>query len=250
MGSFYNKLQAQIQENKKLLAVLIDPDKFDIVKTQYFLQKLPCYTTHLFVGGSTASAEETEITVKALKANSSLPLYLFPGDYTQITSRADALMFLSLLSGRNPEYLIGQQVKSVEKLRGTLLEIIPTGYILIDGGTISSVSRVSQTLPLHQENISEIVATALAGQYMGCKLIYLEAGSGAEFPVNPAVIGEVKKAIALPLIVGGGIKTPLQLLEAYNAGADMVVMGTVFEDGNFNEKSCQKVFGRNATNET
>jgi len=237
MDSFYNQLQAQIGSNKKLLAVLIDPEKFDISQTAFFLKKIPSSTTHIFVGGSTVSAQDIKAAVKALKLNCQLPIILFPGHYEQIAPMADVLLFLTLLSGRNPEYLIGQQVKSIQHLKNSKLEIIPTGYILIDGGNISSVSKVTHTLPIPQHNVSEIVDTALAGQYMGSKLIYLEAGSGAKFPVSTEIIRQVKSVIEIPLIVGGGIKTELQKQQAYNAGADMVVMGTVFETNSSNKKS-------------
>lgn len=228
-ASFYNFLLKSITEKKKQLAILIDPDKFTITETKSFLNKIPKETTHLFIGGSSVANGETEATVKAVKAETKLPIFLFPGDYSHITHLADALLFLTLLSGRNAEYLIGQQIKSISKIKKSALEIISTGYILIDGGNNSSVSKVTQTEPLPQNNVETIVNTALAGQFMGAKLIYLEAGSGAKFPVNPEIISEVKKAIQIPLIVGGGIKTELQKKAAYNAGADMIVMGTAYE---------------------
>lgn len=228
-GIFYKTFLKSVAEKEKQLAILIDPDKFDITETKSFLNKIPKETTHLFVGGSIVANGETEATVKALKAESKLPIFLFPGDYTHITPLADALLFLTLLSGRNAEYLIAQQIKSTSKLKDSSLEVIPTGYILIDGGNNSSVSKVTNTEPLPQENIELIVNTALAGQFMGAKLIYLEAGSGAKFPVKPEIISEVKKAIQIPLIVGGGIKTEPQKQAAYKAGAAMIVMGTAFE---------------------
>ena len=227
--NFYKNLLKSVAERKRQLAILIDPDKFNISETDSFLKKIPKETTHLFVGGSTVANGETEQTVMALKAETKLPIFLFPGDFSQITDTADALLFLSLLSGRNPEYLIGQQVKSISKLKNSTLEIISTGYILIDGGNNSAVSKVTNTEPLSQENIENIVHTALAGQFMGAKLIYLEAGSGAKFPVKPEIISEVKKTLKIPLIVGGGIKTEIQKEDAYSAGADMIVMGTAFE---------------------
>ncbi|MBT0606896.1 phosphoglycerol geranylgeranyltransferase [Aequorivita echinoideorum] len=227
--NLYNNLLKSISEKRKQLAILIDPDKFKISETNSFLKKIPKETTHIFVGGSTVANGETEATVKALKAETKFPIFLFPGDFSQITDSADALLFLSLLSGRNAEYLIGQQIKSVSKLKNTTLEIIPTGYILIDGGNYSAVSKVTNTEPLSQENVELIVHTALAGQFMGSKLIYLEAGSGAKFPIKPEIISIVKKEINIPLIVGGGIKTEIQKEEAYNSGADIVVMGTAFE---------------------
>lgn len=228
-GFFYKTFLKSVAGKEKQLAILIDPDKFDISETNSFLGKIPKETTHIFVGGSTVLNGETEETVKALKAETQLPIFLFPGDYSQITDLADALLFLTLLSGRNAEYLIGQQIKSISKLKNSTLEIISTGYILIDGGNNSSVAKVTNTEPLPQENIENIVHTALAGQFMGAKLIYLEAGSGAKFPVKPEIISEVKKAIKIPLIVGGGIKTEAQKQAAYNSGADMIVMGTAYE---------------------
>ena len=225
----YQNILSDISEGKKSLAILIDPDKFSTFDTASFLQQLPTETTHLFVGGSTDANGHTEATVKALKNHSQLPVILFPGDHTQITKFADAILFLSLLSGRNPEYLVGQQLKAVEKLKASKLEVIPTGYILVDGGTESAVARVSNTKPLSQGAVSTIVHTAIAGEFMGAKLIYLEAGSGAINPVRPEIISEVKKAINIPLIVGGGIKTEAQKQAAYIAGADLIVMGTVFE---------------------
>lgn len=229
-GTCYDSFLKLICEKEKLLAILIDPDKFNSAETKSFLNKIPKETTHLFVGGSIILNNETEDTVKALKAKTKLPVFLFPGDHTHISPRADALLFLTLLSGRNAEYLIGQQVKSISKLKDSELEIIPTGYILIDGGKDSAVSRVTKTEPLPQENIEAIVHTALAGQFMGAKFIYLEAGSGANYPVNPKIISEVRKAINIPLIVGGGIRTEFQKQTAYDAGADMIVMGTAYEN--------------------
>ncbi len=217
-------------KGNKLLAILIDPDVFKISETNTFLGKLPQETTHIFVGGSTVEIGKTEALVSELKKETQLPILLFPGDETQITDHADGLLFLSLLSGRNPEYLIGQQVKAVSKLRNSNIEVIPTGYILIDGGNQSSIERVSNTKPMLQSEIQKIVDTAKAGEYLGCKLIYLEAGSGARILVHPKIISAVKNEINIPLIVGGGIKTEKQKQEVYQAGADLVVMGTAFEN--------------------
>lgn len=225
-----NLLEAE-KAGKKLLAVLIDPEKFDTGSAKDFLRKLPLFTTHIFIGGSTVTSVQMETCVKAIKAETSLPLVLFPGDYQQISNSADAILFLSLLSGRNPEYLIGQQVRSVALLKNSRLEIIPTGYLLIDGGRECAVQRLSATAPLGQNNPGLIVDTALAGKYSGKQLIYLEAGSGALYPVDPNIVLEVKKATRLPLIVGGGIRNAHQLETAWNAGADLVVIGTAFEQG-------------------
>ncbi len=228
-GKFYTSFLKSLAEKKKQLAILIDPDKFNISETNLFLNKIPKETTHLFVGGSTVENGKTEETVKSIKAETELPIFLFPGDHSHLTPLADAILFLTLLSGRNAEYLIGQQIKSISRLKNSALEIIPTGYILIDGGNASAVARVTKTEPLSQQNVEEIVHTALAGQFMGAKFIYLEAGSGAKFPINPEIIYEVKKAINIPLLVGGGINIEIQKQMAYSSGADMVVMGTAFE---------------------
>lgn len=232
-ATIYENLRLLSELSKKQLSVLVDPDKFDESQAEEFFMNLPEETSYIFVGGSTVKANKTEITVAAIKVFSELPIIIFPGDYTQITQKADALLFLSLLSGRNPEYLIEQQVKSVSQLKHSNLEIIPTGYILIDGGKECAVQRISNTKPMPQEGIEAIVNTALAGQFSGKQLIYLEAGSGAINHVSLEIIHEVKKALSIPLIVGGGIKNSLQLQSIYKAGADMAVIGTAFEKGIF-----------------
>lgn len=231
--SVYSELIISSEKGKKQLAVLVDPDNFQVFQTESFLKNLPDSVTQIFVGGSTAEALKTASTVQSIKSKTFLPVILFPGDHSQITEEADAVLFLSLISGRNPEYLIEQQVRSVEKLVGSKLEVIPTGYILIDGGKECAVHRRSNTSPLPQDNIKDIVHTALAGQFSGKKVIYLEAGSGAEFPVSVEIISAVKKAIDIFLIVGGGIRSQHQLLETWEAGADLVVVGTAFENGDF-----------------
>lgn len=225
--------EASINRKSKLLAVLIDPDKFDEKNASDFFRQIPEFTTHIFVGGSTVESGKTEACIRAIKMETDLPVIIFPGDHSQITSEADALLFLSLISGRNPEYLIEQQVRSVSKLKKARLEIMPTGYLLIDGGKECAVQRVSNTVPLCQKEPELIVDTALAGEYSGKKLIYLEAGSGADYPVSPEVISLVKNALSVPLIVGGGIRSKEQMELAYEAGADMIVVGTAFENGNF-----------------
>lgn len=232
-ASIYNSLVLSSEKGKKQLAVLIDPDKFKEEEAEFFLSGLPGDLTHIFVGGSSVEAFKTESTVKAIRTFTNLPLILFPGDHTQITNEADALLFLSLISGRNPEYLIEQQIKSVEKLKNTSLEIIPTGYILIDGGRECAVERVSKTKPIDQQEKEIIVNTALAGMFSGKKIIYLEAGSGANIPVSPEIISAVKDAVDLPLIVGGGIRSSKQRKEAFDAGADLIVIGTAFEEHKF-----------------
>jgi putative glycerol-1-phosphate prenyltransferase len=235
MLKHFNQFLTLISENKKALAILIDPEKFDVSNSVSFIKNLPHQTTHLFVGGSTVPQGKTESTVRSLKNHCSLPIFIFPGDHTQITEAADGLLFLSLLSGRNSEFLIGQQVKAAPLLKDSKLEIIPTGYILLDGGNDSAVARVSNTHPMSQDNIETIVHTALAGQLMGAKLIYLEAGSGALKSVSPAIVSEVTKVLTIPLIVGGGIKTETQKNLIFEAGAAMIVMGTAYENVKINK---------------
>lgn len=224
-------IQKASNKGTKLLAILLDPDKSTLEEISSITKRIENLNAHLiFVGGSFVENGVTNLFVQKLKENTNIPVVLFPGDYSQVTNKADALLFLSLLSGRNPEYLIEQQIKSVPFLKNSTLEIIPTGYILIDGGTNSSVLKVSKTTPIPQDNIELAVATAVAGMYKGKQLIYLEAGSGAKKVVNPQIISEVKKNINIPLIVGGGIKSKEQLNTAYKNGADLVVIGTAFEN--------------------
>ena len=229
----YNKILKAKERNQKLLAVLLDPDKLELDKIKETVKSIDSNKVDfIFIGGSTVKNGITELFVKKLRSITNIPLVLFPGDYSQINKYADAILFLSLLSGRNPEYLIEQQIRSVPLLQKTDLEIISTAYILIDGGVETAVQRVSKTLPISQNNMVKIVQTACAGMYLGNKLIYLEAGSGAKDPVNPKVIKSVKDEITIPLIVGGGIRTKEQLELAYQNGADLVVVGTAFEENN------------------
>lgn len=230
--SIYQYILQSISKREKLLAILLDPDKINVEDLLILTQKISNSVDFIFVGGSTVSNGDTDRLVQKLKENTKLPIVLFPGDYTQITNKADALLFLSLISGENPEYLIKQQLKSVPTLQKSDLEIIPTGYILINGGVETSVQKVSNTIPIDQLNIELINRTALAGMYMGKQLIYLEAGSGATEAVSQPIIKEVSENISVPLIVGGGIRTKKQLDDAFNAGADLVVIGTAFEENN------------------
>ncbi|QIE60896.1 geranylgeranylglyceryl/heptaprenylglyceryl phosphate synthase [Rasiella rasia] len=225
----YQTFTSAVSASNTLLAILIDPDVFEVATAAQFLRKLPAETTHIFVGGSSVPNGKTSAVVTALKSSTAKPIVLFPGNVSQICKEADAILFLNLLSGRNPEYLIGQHIKAVPKLRHTSLEVISTGYILIDGGNKSAVARVTATNALPQDDIQHIVDIAKAGELLGAKLMYLEAGSGAKVPVSEAIISAVKNEISIPLIVGGGIKTEIQKQIAYKAGATMVVMGTHFE---------------------
>jgi len=228
-----NSIVKAKKANQKLLAVLLDPDKLPLEKNKALANNLDSdKIDFIFIGGSTIKNGITDLFVKELKKYTLIPIILFPGDYSQITKEAHAVLFLSLLSGRNPEYLIEQQIKSVPLLEKANMEVIATGYILIDGGVETAVQKVSKTQPIPSENRKEIIHTACAGMYMGNKLIYLEAGSGAKIPVSPKLIKSVAQKINIPLIVGGGIRNQKQLDLAYKNGADLVVIGTAFEENN------------------
>lgn len=229
MNLFQNILTS-IENRQKLLAVLIDPEKMELAKVHSFIQKVnSSIATHIFVGGSTDKDKKIESVVVEIKKYTTLPVILFPGDANQVTDKADGILFLSLISGRNPEYLIQQQVDSALEIQRSNLDVIPTGYLLIDGGNETSVQRISGTKPIAQSEYELILKTALAGEFSGKQLIYLEAGSGANLPVNSSIISLVSENIKIPLIVGGGIRNTEQLNKAYQAGADLVVIGTAFE---------------------
>ena len=229
--NIYQNIVSAKKEGKKLLAVLIDPEKMDLKHIPCFFEKIHnSIATHIFIGGSTDKDNQTESVVMAVKKETNLPVILFPGDVSQITNKADGILFLSLLSGRNPEYLIEQQIKAAPILKNAPLEIIPTGYILIDGKKETATQKVSNTKPISQEKTTRILHTSLAGEFSGKQLIYLEAGSGATQVVSQNIIEMVSNKITVPLIVGGGIHTKKQLEDAFNAGADIVVIGTAFEN--------------------
>ena len=229
-------ISAAKAEQRKLFAWLVDPEKAES-SGQWLVgsgQRADSEAVELpnmliFVGGS-SGGEQTEKVVKQLKAQYDVPVVLFPGNVRQVTSEADALLFLSLLSGRNAEMLVGQQVRAAEAVRQAGIETIPMGYILVDGGRESAVARVSGTQPIAQEAVDEIVQTAMAAEMMGKQLVYLEAGSGALEPVRAEVIRAVRATISCPLIVGGGIRSTEAMQRAYDAGADIVVVGNWLEE--------------------
>lgn len=238
MMGIYKDILQKPQSNNKLLAVLIDPDKTSVDNIKNLFKKInTSIATHIFVGGSEVEEHLTEKLVIEIKTYTNLPVILFPGDVSQITDKASGILFLSLISGRNPDYLIGKHVEAVSKLLKANIEIIPTGYILIENGKQTSVELVSKTEPMLRNDIETIKKTAKAGELLGMKLIYLEAGSGAKSAVNSKIISEVKAILNIPLIVGGGIRSKQQIESAYNSGADIVVIGTAFEENeNFFEE--------------
>ena len=227
----YQEILNSKQGNQKLLAILLDPDKLDLSSMDTLISKInQSPATHIFVGGSSFDGNHLDEIIIRLKSKIKLPILLFPGDPSQISAEADGILFLQLLSGRNSDYLIEHQINAVPILEKTNLEIISTGYILIESGAETAVERVSKTKPLSKTNIDYIAQTAKAGEFIGNKLIYLEAGSGAQNAVSSEIIKTVSARISVPLIVGGGIRSKKQINDAYLAGANLVVIGTAFEN--------------------
>ncbi|KAF2334278.1 phosphoglycerol geranylgeranyltransferase [Flavobacterium daemonense] len=226
------------KNGQKLLAILLDPDKIVLENLDHLVLKInQSPATHIFVGGSIVETSILEELIAQLKEKTNLPVVIFPGDPSQISPQADAILFLSLLSGRNPDYLIEYQVQAAPILKKTNLEVISTGYILIESGNETAVARVSKTKPLNRENFDLVLATAQAGEMLGNKLMYLEAGSGAKNAVPLKMIQLIAQNIEIPIIVGGGIVDLHGIQNAYKAGADLVVIGTAFEnDSHFFEQ--------------
>lgn len=237
--TIYEQILFAKRENRKLLAILLDPDKIDWDNLDVFIAKInQSPATHVFIGGSLVETNRIDELIIRLKQKTNLPLILFPGNPSQISDRADAILFLSLISGRNPEYLIGHQVIAAPLIKKTQLEVLSTGYMLIESGRVTAVETVSKTEPLCRDDINYALATAQAGEMLGNKLIYLEAGSGAKLPVPLKMISLVAQNVKIPLIVGGGIVDLKGIQNAYDAGADLVVIGTAFENNlHFFEKS-------------
>jgi putative glycerol-1-phosphate prenyltransferase len=227
----YKKIQENIALGKKQLAVLLDPDKLEL--NELFLKQIHLFESNnidfFFVGGSIVEESHFENTIEFLSKHSKTPIILFPGAHYQIHKEADAVLFLSLISGRNPEYLIGQQVKASKSIEQIQLETIATGYILVDGGRMSTTAYVTQTQAIPRNEIDICVSTALAAKLMGMQAIYLEAGSGAHFSVPTNMIRAVKKEVKLPLIVGGGIRSKEDAQTIFDAGADIIVIGNALE---------------------
>lgn len=223
-------INAKIKKNK-LLAILIDPDKIDLSTLNLLIDKLKTARIQLiFVGGSNGQMENATFLVDYIKNALDLPTVLFPGHPTHLISNVDAVLFNVLISGNNPNYLINYHVEAMTFLKHNPLEIISNGYILIDGGKESSVQKVTKTLPMSLDDKQKIINTALAAQYLGYKTVYLEAGSGAKSHVPITVISQIKDQLTIPLIVGGGIKSKREINNIFEAGADIVVIGTAFEN--------------------
>ncbi|MFY7668890.1 MAG: phosphoglycerol geranylgeranyltransferase [Crocinitomicaceae bacterium] len=215
---------------KRSIAVLIDPEKFKFQNSDVFFEKLRIANPNfIFIGGSTVSKVDFDFCISTIKKNSNFPIIIFPGGSHQISPLADAILLLSLISGRNPDYLIGHHIAAAEELNEMSLEIISTSYLLVDGGKKTSVEYISQTTPLPSDQIALARRIALAGKLQGKQLTYLDAGSGANNPI-PSVMIEQVKSIGSPLIVGGGIRSIEEIERCHNAGANVVVIGNAIEN--------------------
>jgi phosphoglycerol geranylgeranyltransferase len=228
--SIYQQIQRQSFEGKKQFAWLVDPDKYtDAVLEQSTRTAVKAGVDLVFVGGSLLVDNRVETCINILKNNSELPIVLFPGSPQQICESADALLFLSLISGRNADLLIGRHVEAAPHLKKSSLEVIPTGYMLVDCGKPTTASYISNTFPIPYDKADIAACTAMAGELLGLKLIYLDGGSGAAKPVSYQMIEKVKLSVDLPVIVGGGIRNKEQLFDACSAGADVLVIGNAVE---------------------
>jgi len=226
MKVFYEQLA---DRSRRRFALLIDPDKYDDDSLKTLLGHVNQVAPDLLLVGGSILFNPIDLTVTTLKLCTSIPVFLFPGNVMQLSDRADGILFLSLLSGRNAEFLIGNHVLAAPHLERAGIEVIPTGYLLIENGHSSSVEYMSNTRPIPYGKTEIAVATAMAGEMLGMRSIYLEAGSGAANPVGLDMIEAIRAKISLPLIVGGGITSVDRAREVYGAGADMIVVGTVVE---------------------
>ena len=226
-------LYTSLSKDKKQFVVLIDPDKYNtrqLIDLAGLARK--SMVSYLFVGGSLLSDDNLDSTLKVIKDHCDIPVIIFPGDIMQINSRADGILLLSLISGRNADLLIGKHVIAAPYLKKSGLEILPTGYMLIDSGRPTTASYMSNSLPIPSDKDEIAVSTAIAGTMLGLKLIYMDGGSGAQNAIPLSMIEKVKKNIEVPLIVGGGIRTPEDAADRFRAGADIIVVGNAIETKN------------------
>ncbi len=219
------------QSKHKLLSLLIDPDKAD---TELLLQRIAAaekaHVDLLLVGGSLITSGNMADKLSLIRQNTHIPIALFPGNSTHFHESADAILFLSLISGRNADLLIGNHVHIAAKIKNSGMEVIPTGYMLVESGKLTTAQYMSATLPIPSDKPDVAVATAIAGELLGLKCIYLDAGSGAQNTVPTSMVAAVKSQIDLPLIVGGGIRSMQQAQELALAGADLIVIGNAAEE--------------------
>ncbi|MBA3663459.1 MAG: phosphoglycerol geranylgeranyltransferase [Bacteroidetes bacterium] len=222
----FNTFIKALSSSKPALAVLIDPDKYN---PDLIALAAKHNTSCFLVGGSELKSNTISKVITSMKEHTTLPVILFPGDETQLSKNADGLLLLSLLSGRNPEYLIEKHLRAAPIIKKMNLSFLPTAYLLIGGGAVSTTQKVTKTLPLDPADASKIIITSLAGEQLGFKAIYLEAGSGATNNVAPALVKKIKQTVSIPVIVGGGIDSSRKATALINAGANMIVVGNALE---------------------
>lgn len=229
----YNKILSTIEEKGAAFFILIDPDKVDSNKLEEFIKISENSDVDGFlVGGSLMMSEDFEIFLQKIKSLTSLPVIIFPGNVAQVSKYADAILFISVISGRNPEHLIGKQVLAAPFIKKTNLEALGTGYILVDSGSTTTAVYMSGSLPIPRDKSEIALATALAAEYLGMKFVYLEAGSGAKLSVPNEMVKFVSKNLSIPVIVGGGLRSPKDVAEKVNSGASVIIVGNFFEDEN------------------
>ena len=226
-----NTLNQQLKDrSRKRFALLIDPDKYNDKSLDELIRLIKMYPPDLLLVGGSLLISPIDLTITTLKLKTSVPVFIFPGNVLQLSDRADGILLLSLISGRNPDFLIGNQVLAAPHIKRSGIEVIPTGYMLIENGKYTSVEYMSNTRPIPAGKTDIAVSTAMAGEMLGLKVIYLEAGSGAANTVGIEMIEKIRRNISLPLIVGGGIRTKEDARKVYNAGADLIVIGTATEE--------------------
>jgi phosphoglycerol geranylgeranyltransferase len=230
LNNIYQSLTERKRLGKKSFAVLIDPDKVNDNSVVELIQlSLDAQVDYFLVGGSLVISSYLDECVQLIKRSCNIPVILFPGSPSQVSKYADALLYLSLISGRNPELLIGQHVVSAPVVKKSGLEIMPTGYMVIDGGAPTTVSYISNASPLPSDKNEIAMCTAMAGEMLGMKLIYMDAGSGAKRAISESMIKKVSSCIDVPLIIGGGITTAEKAYLNCKAGADVIVVGNAIE---------------------
>ncbi len=228
--NIYQSLEKQKSLGKRSFAVLIDPDKVnELILDELIVLSTAAKVDYFLVGGSLVISNQLDFVVQHIKKNCTIPVILFPGSSTHISKYADALLYLSLISGRNPELLIGQHVVSAPFIKQSGLEVISTGYMLIDGGAPTTVSYISNANPIPADKNEIAMCTAMAGEMLGMKLIYMDAGSGAKRSITESMIEKVSQNISVPLIIGGGITDPEKAYLNCKAGADLIVIGNAIE---------------------
>ncbi len=228
--SIYKQLQTAKKEGKKKFSVLIDPDKLKLRDIDKIIRlSQDAHVDYFFIGGSLIVNNMLDELLSNIKKACDIPTVLFPGNSFQLSYKADAILFLSLISGRNAELLIGKHVITAPYLKVSPLEVISTGYMLVDGGIPTTVQYMSNTMPIPQNKKDVAVCTAIAGELLGLKMMYMDAGSGAKTPISTEIIEAVSSTIDVPLIIGGGIKTPEKARQNVEAGADVIVVGNAIE---------------------